>query len=64
MGKGASGGMGRGLGISPSFKGLFFKIWGLSWSSGVMIFLVATEFLLGWGEERLTIHRGWGGQSW
>jgi len=59
MGNGAWGGMGRGLGISPSFKGLFFKIRGLFWSSGVMIFHIAKGLFLGWGEEGLTIHRVW-----
>jgi hypothetical protein len=44
MGKGAWGGMGRGLGILPSFKGLFFKTWGTFWSSGVMIFHIANGF--------------------
>jgi hypothetical protein len=47
------------LGFPLLFKGLFFKIWGLFWSSGVMIFHIAKGLFLGWGEEVLTIHRGW-----
>jgi hypothetical protein len=41
-------------------KVLFFKIWGMFWPSGVVIFSHCKELFLGWVEDGLTIRKGWG----